>query len=722
MSDKPTFSILHTSARPEQWRAVFEDWLSKADNPAAVEYVLCIDSRWGFQFGLLSTAETFGLRPGLDRLTWNLGRMCYVDGVNTAAKASNGSILIVNADDQFPCEHWDTKLLEALKVHPAEFVLEVSTGTPNEHDRGILVLPILSRSRYERLGYVLYPEYESMFADNDFCEQAKQDGVILDARELVFPHRHCLFTKGVAEDRAYVMQNRPEAYLLGEKVLLKRRAANFGSVSRSGNGKWIAICIAGEMVPLKWAIALNGLTHGLRSAGWSVALHDNYRTSVYATRQANLESVLKSEPQPDYVLMFDDDNIVNFEHVARLLDLLESRPEVDAAAGWCWFQPDADLPDVRPSCGHFAPDSWGLRCFEAISFQREKEPREIEWTGFPCFLIRRSAFDRLPARPFLPLIDESLPYGMGGEDASFCKRAMDAGLKFLVDPRVKVQHIKPRAIEPVFPTENQKPPKVAAMLRVRNESRWISRVIRSLVPLCGENIYVLNDESTDETAALAYEAGATVYPDPFAGLPLDEARDKDWLTEKVVQECSPDWILCVDGDEELEPLGAEKIMGVLRQNLPVDCFALRFLYLWDSPDQARMDRWYRNYTRNSLFRAECAGFKSQYKEAGMDVNAGLHVSNAPAGVKSSALNVYLLHYGYMERTDRIRKYEYYNRIDPGNLAEDEYRHIAQGDLPGIPADAMLLHAGPLLVKKLPGALVPKDFAVDSALSGAQTKG
>jgi hypothetical protein len=31
----------------------------------------------------------------------NKGRKCYVDGVETAAKASSGSILIVNADDQF---------------------------------------------------------------------------------------------------------------------------------------------------------------------------------------------------------------------------------------------------------------------------------------------------------------------------------------------------------------------------------------------------------------------------------------------------------------------------------------------------------------------------------------------------------------------------------------------------------------------------------------------
>jgi hypothetical protein len=52
---------------------------------------------------------------------------------------------------------------------------------------GIMVAPILSRARYKQQGFVFYPEYESMFADNDFYEAARQDQVIIDARELMFP-------------------------------------------------------------------------------------------------------------------------------------------------------------------------------------------------------------------------------------------------------------------------------------------------------------------------------------------------------------------------------------------------------------------------------------------------------------------------------------------------------------------------------------------------------
>jgi hypothetical protein len=203
----PLFSILHTSSRPEKWRAVYDAWMSKAAQPANVEYVLCVDRRWGFTAQHVRDAQEDGCNVVENETPYQYSG--YVSGVNLAAKASSGSILIVVADDQFPCEGWDEELLNLLRIgqeitsftNPiangiaagTEFVVEVSTGTVNEHERGIMVMPILSRARYERLGYVFYPAYESMYADNDFCEHARQDGCVIDGRSLpVFPHEHPL--------------------------------------------------------------------------------------------------------------------------------------------------------------------------------------------------------------------------------------------------------------------------------------------------------------------------------------------------------------------------------------------------------------------------------------------------------------------------------------------------------------------------------------------------
>ena len=83
----------------------------------------------------------------------------------------------------------------------------------------------------------MFVELESMFADNDFCEHARQDGVVIDARHLMFPHRHWLFKASDGEwaetgkgdrqeddvDRA---QNRREAFNVGFDVLAQRRTCS----------------------------------------------------------------------------------------------------------------------------------------------------------------------------------------------------------------------------------------------------------------------------------------------------------------------------------------------------------------------------------------------------------------------------------------------------------------------------------------------------------------
>jgi hypothetical protein len=95
----------------------------------------------------------------------------------------------------------------------------------------------------------------------------------------------------------------------------------------------------------------------------------------------------------------------------------------------------------------------------------------------------------------------------------------------------------------------------------------------------------------------------------------------------------------------------------------------------------------------------------------------LHVSNAPQGIPWAVMQVYLLHYGYMFKEDRIRKYNYYNRIDPNNEFEDRYRHTVQGDIPEVPADAVLKHAGPLELRKLPASMIP-DFKMEESQCSA----
>jgi hypothetical protein len=214
----PMFSICHTTARPDRWVESSNAWLLQAYDHRvdALEYVLCTDDRWGTCF----------VPDDIVHVKNHL-RQCSVDGWNIAAKASTGNVLILNADDFFPSEDWDLELRRVIDGHnplKEDLVIHVSTGNPRDKD--LISLGILSRARYERLGYALHPSYESVYSDDEFTEHAYRDGCVIDARHLVFEHRHPGMGKA-ADDAVYQWQNRREAYESGKANLERRRKEGF---------------------------------------------------------------------------------------------------------------------------------------------------------------------------------------------------------------------------------------------------------------------------------------------------------------------------------------------------------------------------------------------------------------------------------------------------------------------------------------------------------------
>ena len=69
-SDRPLFSVCHSTARPEGWQKAYREWIEKAAHPEQVEYVLCVDERWGFEPVRFNMFEEYELRE-CDKLVWN---------------------------------------------------------------------------------------------------------------------------------------------------------------------------------------------------------------------------------------------------------------------------------------------------------------------------------------------------------------------------------------------------------------------------------------------------------------------------------------------------------------------------------------------------------------------------------------------------------------------------------------------------------------------------
>ena len=232
---------------------------------------------------------------------------------------------------------------------------------------------------------------------------------------------------------------------------------------------------------------------------------------------------------------------------------------------------------------------------------------------------------------------------------------------------------------------------VAGMMRVRNEARWIKRSIESILPLCNAGIAVFDDHSNDGTPDIVMTIpGVAMMHSPFAG--TNEARDKNFLLAAMAP-C--DWIIAIDGDEELHSYHLVNLAAAM-QTSKADSLSLPIWYLWDREDQMRVDGVYGNFHRESVFRPK-PGAKFHEGPA-----PNFHCGNVPPLLRErrEIVNAPLLHYGYMERDDRLRKYSWYNAKDPDNHSEDCYRHMVQGDIVEVPHDAVLKHGGPLSLRQL----------------------
>lgn len=279
--------------------------------------------------------------------------------------------------------------------------------------------------------------------------------------------------------------------------------------------------------------------------------------------------------------------------------------------------------------------------------------------------------------------------------------------------------------------------KFVGMLRIHNESQWIAEVIESIQPLC-DKIFILDDHSTDNTVEICmrYHPKVDVLPSHFSG--LNESRDKNWLLDEITRRCKAEWILCIDGDEVMEPRGPEIIRQTIAAHPNTSSYVLKIAFLWNDHATWRVDRIYNDFWRPSLFRpfhedpnkpddrkllSELRFMATPFGRAANGNEPNLHCSSVPQRFIHGCglMPVRLKHYGYVKREWRVKKLDHYTSIDWKNDAEDCYRHMVQGDsvelhelprvqqmllagtltsrdveyITNVPSDLRLVHAGPL---------------------------
>lgn len=202
-----------TLLHPSRWRAemahnAFLEWANKAANPQQIQYVLALDDddETLTEYVKLFTKED---QSRVGEFIWSItSSRSLVHAVNTAAKhmSATSELFAIVSDDVGTPNNWDQelfKLLPGINNFVSPKYIGVNDGL---QPFGTFYIYIANRAYYNRLGYVLYPEYDGFYADNDGAQIARMLNAIVPAPHLLFEHRNYATGK-TPFDRTYAKHN-----------------------------------------------------------------------------------------------------------------------------------------------------------------------------------------------------------------------------------------------------------------------------------------------------------------------------------------------------------------------------------------------------------------------------------------------------------------------------------------------------------------------------------
>jgi hypothetical protein len=210
-----------TCARPWAWRRAYDAWRSAAHYPERIEFILFFDQTRGFH-------EDKNLRvTGEPQIVRSKESSTSISGWNAAAAASTGHLILLAHDDIVPPRGWDDGLRESLPPFQEEYAVVLETSPPDnevtDFDMGAL-----TRLRYDRLGYALFPGYAGSGELRELYLHAEMDTVIEIAPDLRFTHYHPKYGDGAWDE---VYENRHRWFNHSDGLFQDRERSGFPPLS-----------------------------------------------------------------------------------------------------------------------------------------------------------------------------------------------------------------------------------------------------------------------------------------------------------------------------------------------------------------------------------------------------------------------------------------------------------------------------------------------------------
>ena len=304
-----------TRSRPEQALEVLTLYRAMAGIPVTIEVIIDEDD------------ESMMAAPVLQRLA-ALGCIVTVGAHKTKVEACNGGkvddwdILLLASDDMCPVANgYARRIVEEMeRAWPhLDGALYFFDGVRKD----LVTLPIFGRRFYDLFGVVYNKEYKSLWCDTEQTELWAQMGRLACVEEMIIEHRHHVW--GKADNDALYARN--DALFQADKAVYEaRRVRHFDHFP-----PMLAVCIATlpERAPrLKQLVdELYRQRARLREVNDVEIVIDAGIGTVGEKRQRLLERA-----KAHFVAFVDDDDLVAWDYLSRIVDALRAAPDVDCVA------------------------------------------------------------------------------------------------------------------------------------------------------------------------------------------------------------------------------------------------------------------------------------------------------------------------------------------------------------------------------------------------------
>lgn len=253
-----------------------------------------------------------------------------IDAYNKNIEEFIGSfdILVVASDDMLPIKYGYDQII-------AEYMIKFFPdfdGTLHFFDGHVAqetnTMPIIGKKYYDRFGYIYYPEYQSMYCDNEFTLVAKILKKEKYINELIIEHLAPAWGKAYS-DELYQHNN---AMISDDATLFKSRQARFfdldiAAIEQSCPQLWsILICTLSERQE-EFSSLYNKLDKQIQTLGLQdkIEIHyfrDNYDHSIGYKRNTLLE-----QAHGKYISFIDDDDDIAPDFIESIYNTLLLNPD-----------------------------------------------------------------------------------------------------------------------------------------------------------------------------------------------------------------------------------------------------------------------------------------------------------------------------------------------------------------------------------------------------------